>query len=164
MKPWSSTSGLVRPHLESTGQVWSPEHLKTMDLLEPAQRRLQKWPEVCSTFPIRRGWESWDCSTWRREDFRVTSQQPSPANLLERVAAAGQEVVFLKQNRLDSGGIEDWTFLARSMVKYCGRLLRDVVDASSLETFEVRLDRSEQPCLLHQDWTNWPLRDPSKPN
>jgi len=46
---------LVRPHLESCVQLWSPQHKKDMDLLEQVQRRPQKLSKGWNTAPMRTG-------------------------------------------------------------------------------------------------------------
>ena len=50
-------SALVRPHLESCIQLWSPQQWEDMDLLEWVQKRPQKWSEGWSTSAVRKGWE-----------------------------------------------------------------------------------------------------------
>jgi len=46
---------LLRPHLESCVQLWSPQHRKDMDVLERVQRRPQKWSEGWNTSPVTTG-------------------------------------------------------------------------------------------------------------
>jgi len=48
-------STLVRLHLKSCIQLWSPQHRKDMDLSEWVQRGSQKWSEGWSTSPMRKG-------------------------------------------------------------------------------------------------------------
>jgi len=47
-------SALVRPHLESCIQLWSPQHRKDMDLLEGVQRRAIKTITGWNTSPMRK--------------------------------------------------------------------------------------------------------------
>jgi len=51
--PLNST--LVRLHLESRIQLWSPQHRRDMELLERVQRRPQKWSEHWNSSPMRIG-------------------------------------------------------------------------------------------------------------
>jgi len=54
-------SALVRPHLESCVQLWSPQHRTDMDLLERVQRRPQKSSEGWSTSPVTKVSDSCGC-------------------------------------------------------------------------------------------------------
>ena len=85
-------------HLESCVQLWSPQHTKGMDLLEQIQRRPQKWSEGWSTSPVRKGWESWGSSAWRREGCGETLEQPSstfrgPTEKMGTIFSAGFLVI-----------------------------------------------------------------------
>ena len=42
------------------------------DLLERVQRSPQKWSEGWNTSPVRKGWDSWGCSAWKRGVFGET--------------------------------------------------------------------------------------------
>jgi len=47
-------STLVRPHLESCIQLWSPQNRKDTDLLERVQRRATKRSEGWNISPVRK--------------------------------------------------------------------------------------------------------------
>ena len=101
----------VRAHQESCIQLWSPQHNKDMELLEWVQTRPQKWFECWSTSAVRKCWESWGCSAWRREGCGETLQQPSstwrgPTGRMGKIFSAGlvaigQGAMALNWKRVD---------------------------------------------------------------
>lgn len=58
---WGAAPSSGVPSIGSTRIWWSESRGKS-----------QKWSEVWYTSPIRKRWESWGCSGWRREGSRVT--------------------------------------------------------------------------------------------
>jgi len=120
-----------------------------MELLEWLQSRPQGFSEGWSISPLKRGWESWACSVWRREGPMETPLWPpstwrGPAGELERDSIRGRgdrtRGDGLKLNkgrfRLDIG---NKSFTMR-VFRHWHRLSREAVDAPSPEVFEARLD------------------------
>jgi len=68
-------SALLRPHLESCVQLWSPQHRKDMDLSEQVQRKARKMVRGLEHLCCEDG--SWGCSAWRREGSGDTLLWPS---------------------------------------------------------------------------------------
>jgi len=63
---WSTASSSGAPNIRRTWMCWSS-----------SRGGPQRWSEGWSTSPTRTGWESCDCSAWRREGSGVTYEQPS---------------------------------------------------------------------------------------
>jgi len=55
------------PPRESCVQLWSPQHSINLELLKQGQRRPQQRSKGWNPSAVRKGWESWGCSAWRRE-------------------------------------------------------------------------------------------------
>ncbi|KFQ71014.1 hypothetical protein N335_05178, partial [Phaethon lepturus] len=143
-------SALVRPHLESCIQLWSPQHRKDMDLLEQVQRRATK---------MIRGMEHLSCEDRLRElglfsleKRRVWKDVIAAFQHLKGVYEKDEDRLFSRAycNRTRDNGFKlkegrftldiRKKFFTVKVVRHWPRLPREVVDAPFVETFQVRLD------------------------
>jgi len=140
---------LVRPHLESCVQLWSPQHRKDMELLERVQRR--------ATEMVRR-LDHLSCEERLRElglfslgkrslwgDLTVAFQYlKGPARELERDFLQGQVVrgqgvmASIKEGRFRLGRRKK--FFTLRVVRHWHRLPREAVAAPSPAVIKARLD------------------------
>jgi len=69
-------SALLRPHLESCIQLWSPQYKKDVELLEQVQRRSTNMIRGLEQLSYEERQIELVSSAWRREGFRETLLQP----------------------------------------------------------------------------------------
>ena len=145
------TSALVRPHLEHCVQFWSLQDKKEVDLLERVQKRAMK---------IFRGLEHLFCEERPRE-LELFSLEKRRCQ--EELIVAFQYIkkVYKKDAKtLFTRVCSDWTrgngfklkenrfrldirhFFIIRVVRHWNRLLREVVDAPSLDGFKIWLYRA----------------------
>ncbi|KFQ81662.1 hypothetical protein N335_08795, partial [Phaethon lepturus] len=151
MLPLCST--LVRAHQESCIQLWSPQHMKDMDLLEQVQR---------SATEMIRGMEHLSCEFRLRELGLFILEK---RRLWEHLIAAFQYLkdrsykkdrdrlfsrIFCNRTRGNGFKLKESRFrldrrkkfFTVRVVRHWHRLPREVVDAPSLATFKVELDEA----------------------
>ncbi|GAB0188930.1 mitochondrial enolase superfamily member 1 [Grus japonensis] len=135
-------SALVRPHLEYSVQLWSPQHRKDMDLLEQVQRRATKTIRgmehlscedrlrVLGLFSLEKR-RLWGVAVFQylTEAYKKTGNRLFHKPCCDRTRGNGLK---LKEDRfrLDIRKM----FFMRRVVKHWKRLPKEAVDASSLET------------------------------
>jgi len=145
-------STLVRPHLESYIQLWSPQHKKDMDLLERVQRRAMK---------MIRGLEHLSCEDRLRqlgwfglEKRRLQGDLLAAFQYLKGACRKDGGNLFRKTccDRTRNNGFKlregrfkldiRKKFFTMRVVKHWNRLPREAVEVTFLETFKARLDRA----------------------
>jgi len=153
-------SALVRPHLESCIQLWSPQHRKDMELLERVQKRATK---------MIRGLEHLSCEDRLRElglfslekrrlwghliaAFQCLkgAYKKDGGRLFSRACCSRTRVNFFKVKESRFTLDVRKKFFTVRMVKHWNSLPREVVDAPSLETFYV--------CMIYYNsslWDRW---------
>jgi len=143
-------STLVRPHLESCIQLWSPQHKKDMDLLELVQRRAANMIRRLEHHSYEERLR--ELGLFRLEKRRLRGDLLAAFQYLKGTYRKDVENIFIRaccdrtrnncfkpregRSRLV---IRNKYFTVR-VVKHWNGLPREVVDDPSLETFKARLD------------------------
>ena len=141
---------LLRPHLESCVQLWSPQHKKNMDLLEQVQRRATKTIRGMEHFPYKARLRELRLVQHGEEKApgRPQSSLPVPEDglqeswrrdFLQGPVVTGQGIMAYKWK--EGRFILDVRrkFFSMRVVRLWNRLSREVLTAPSLEVFKARL-------------------------
>ena len=171
-------SALVRAHLQSCIQLWSPQHREDMEMLERDQRRATKMISGLEHLSYEErlrelGLFSLDKRRLRGDliavfqylkgAYREEGDNPFSKACCDSTRSNGFK---LREGRRRLGIRKK--FFTMRVVKRWNMLPRGVLVAPSLETFKVRLDGTQSNlsswrchCSLHRSWARRPLKVPS---